>query len=274
MARPVVALLTDFGTADHYVGAMKGVMLGVCPDAALVDITHEVPPQDVLAGALALGAAADAFPNGTVFLAVVDPGVGSARRGIAARIGSHFFVGPDNGLLTMLWRDAGPGDAVELVEARFRRPVVSRTFEGRDRFAPAAAWLAAGTPITALGPTVDDVRLLDVPDGRVEGGRLVGEVLGADRFGNLVTSIRRGPLEAFLDGAPGDVEAAGRPVGSVVGTYAEVPPGRACALIGSGDRLEIACNLGSARDALGLDRGAIVRVGRLRRGPEPGRSAL
>jgi S-adenosylmethionine hydrolase len=262
MARPLIALLTDFGLADHYVGAMKGVLLSLCRDATLVDITHDVPAHDVLAGALALGAAADAFPVGTVFLAVVDPGVGTTRRGLAARIGSHLFVGPDNGLLTMMWQEAGGGEAVELAEPRFQRPVVSRTFEGRDRFAPAAAWLARGTALEAFGPVVPDPVLLDVPDERLEAEAIAGEVISVDRFGNLVTSIRAAVLEPWLDGRPGVVDAGGRTIGPIVTTYADVAPRAPCALIGSCDRLELACNGGSARDALGLDRGAAVRVRR------------
>src|SRR5262245_20558942 len=134
MARPVIALLTDFGTRDHYAGTMKGVMLGICPDAALVDISHDIPPHDVLAGALELAAAYRYFPAGTVFLVVVDPGVGSQRRGIATEAGEYRFVAPDNGVLTPILDDHTPKKAVELSERRYARPTVSRTFEGRDRF--------------------------------------------------------------------------------------------------------------------------------------------
>src|SRR5438045_6291924 len=139
MARPVLALLTDFGTRDHYAGAMKAVALGICPDATLVDITHEVPPHDVVAGALELAACYRYFPAATVFLVVVDPGVGSARRGIAADTGDYRFVAPDNGVLSAVFADAPPKRVVELTERKYARPTVSRTFEGRDRFAPAAA---------------------------------------------------------------------------------------------------------------------------------------
>ena len=142
MARPTIAFLSDFGTRDHYAGTMKGVALGICPDATLVDITHEIPAHDVLGGALELAAAYKYFPAGTVFVAVVDPGVGSSRRGIAAEAGDSRFVAPDNGLLTLVFRETPPKRVVELTERRYARPSVSRTFEGRDRFAPAAAWLA------------------------------------------------------------------------------------------------------------------------------------
>ena len=172
--RPVIALLSDFGTRDHYAGTMKGVILNICPDATLVDITHEVPPHDVLDGSLQLAAAARYFPAGTIFLAVVDPGVGSARRGIAAEAGDYRFVAPDNGVLTSVLREWAPKKIVELTDRRYARPTVSRTFEGRDRFAPAAAWLAKGTQLTALGRPAPDYHRLDIPVAvgrRILGGR-------------------------------------------------------------------------------------------------------
>src|SRR5213594_1235919 len=162
MARPVIALLTDFGTRDHYAGTMKGVALGICPDATLVDISHEVPPHDVLAGALELAASYRYFPAGTIFLVVVDPGVGSSRRGIAADAGDVKFVAPDNGVLTVVFDETPPKRIVELTERRYARPTVSRTFEGRDRFAPAAAWLAKGIQLTALGRPIGEVQRLEL----------------------------------------------------------------------------------------------------------------
>src|SRR4029079_1833128 len=151
MARPVVALLTDFGTRDHYAGTMKGVVLGLCPDVTLVDISHDIAAHDVLGGALELAAAHRYFPAGTIFLVVVDPGVGSTRRGIAAEAGEFKFVAPDNGVLTAVFDDHAPRKVVELTERKYARPTGSRTFEGRDRFAPAAAWLAKGLELSALG---------------------------------------------------------------------------------------------------------------------------
>src|SRR5919107_3287440 len=142
--RPVIALLSDFGTRDHYAGTMKGVMIGICPDLTLVDITHDITPHDVLTGALELAASYRYFPPGTIFVVVVDPGVGSARRGLAVETADYRFVAPDNGVLTAVLREAAPKKMVELTERRYARPTVSRTFEGRDRFAPAAAWLAKG----------------------------------------------------------------------------------------------------------------------------------
>ena len=144
MARPLVALLTDFGTRDHYAGTLKGVIAGLSPDASLIDITHDIAPHDVLGGALELAAAYKYFPAGTIFLVVVDPGVGSSRRGLVAEAAEFKFVAPDNGVLSLVFQEARPRRVVELTERRYARPTVSRTFEGRDRFAPAAGWLARG----------------------------------------------------------------------------------------------------------------------------------
>src|SRR4026209_1080645 len=153
MARPVIALLTDLGTRDHYAGTMKGVALGICPDVTLVDISHDIAAHDVLGGALELAASYRYFPAGTIFLVVVDPGVGSARRGIAADTGDYRFVAPDNGVLSAVFRESPPKRVVELTERKYARPTVSHTFEGRDRFAPAAAWLAKGIQLSAPRPT-------------------------------------------------------------------------------------------------------------------------
>src|SRR5438445_3694669 len=191
MARPVIALLTDFGTRDHYAGTMKGVALGICPDATLVDISHDLPAHDVLAGALELAAAYKYFPVGTIFLVVVDPGVGSSRRGIAAESGDYKFVAPDNGVLTAVLDEHAPKKVGELSERRYARPTVSRTFEGRDRFAPAAAWLAKGIELAALGRPAASIHHLDLPRPRLDPDALTGEVLRVDRFGNLITNIDR-----------------------------------------------------------------------------------
>src|SRR5215472_13007586 len=182
MARPVIALLTDFGLRDHYAGTMKGVALGICPEATLVDISHELPPHDVLAGALELAASYRYFPTGTVFLAVVDPGVGSSRRGIAADTGDYKWVAPDNGVLTLVLEETPPRKVVELTERRYARPSVSRTFEGRDRFAPAAAWLAKGVELSALGRPASAVQRLEFPHSEITADSLTGEVLRVDRF--------------------------------------------------------------------------------------------
>src|SRR3954469_6656415 len=261
MARPVIALLTDFGTRDHYAGTMKGVMLGICPDATLVDISHEVAAHDVLGGALALPAPCRYFPPGTTFLVVVDPGVGSTRRGLAADTGEYRFVAPDNGVLTAVL-DAHPAKRiVELTERKYARPTVSRTFEGRDRFAPAAAWLAKGIDLAALGRSAGAIARLDLPRAIVVDGRIDGEVVRVDRFGNLITNIDRRTFDQLAEG-PLDLRVGEHAVPRVVSTYADAGDGEVCALFGSTGNLEVAANGTSAAARLDLGRGAPVHVAR------------
>jgi S-adenosylmethionine hydrolase len=261
--RPVIALLSDFGTREHYAGTMKGVILGICPDATLVDITHDVTPHDVVEAALQLAASARYFPAGTVFLVVVDPGVGSARRGIAVEAGDYRFVAPDNGVLTEVLRDMPPRKIVELSERRYARPTVTRTFEGRDRFAPAAAWLAKGTQLAALGRTLQDFHRVDIPlPDTSNPAVLAGQVLVVDRFGNLVTNIDRRTFESFSKHGEFRILAGGVPVNRLVSTYAEIDANEVCALFGSSDHLELAANAKSAAQALSLTKGASVEIKR------------
>lgn len=262
MSRPVIALLTDFGGRDHYAGAMKGVALGICPDATLVDISHEVPAHDVAAAAIELAAAYRYFPAGSIFLVVVDPGVGSSRRGLAAEAGSYKFVAPDNGVLSPVLDENPPGRVVELSEAAYARPAISRTFEGRDRFAPAAAWLANGIAITALGAPAGAVRRLELPQPRQTAEGVEGEVVRVDRFGNLITNIDRRALEQLASGQSLTIHLGALRISRLVSTYADSPPGEVCALLGSTDHLEIALNGADAAAAIGAGRGTAVRVGR------------
>jgi S-adenosyl-L-methionine hydrolase (adenosine-forming) len=258
MARPIIALLTDFGLRDHYVAAMKGVVLGICPDATLLDITHDVPPQDILAGALELEAVVGYLPAQTTILAVVDPGVGSSRRGVAIETANLRFAGPDNGLFSLALKEAGESRAFELTNPRFARETVSRTFEGRDRFAPAAAWLASGTPIEAFGPAVADLVRLTVPRPRSTEHDIEGVVLRVDHFGNLVTNIAANDL-ASVSGAA-SIHVAGAVIDRLSHTYAERASGALCALVGSTGRLEISVSGGNAAALLGASRGTPVHV--------------
>jgi S-adenosyl-L-methionine hydrolase (adenosine-forming) len=268
MGRPIIALLTDFGTRDHYAGAMKGVALAICPEATLVDITHEIAPHDVVGGALELAASYRYFPPGTIFLVVVDPGVGSSRRAIAAEAGEFKFIAPDNGVLSVVFEEIRPRKIVELSDRRFARPTVSRTFEGRDRFAPAAAWLARGVEVSALGRPTGAAERLELPHPIVTTGeRVAGEVLRVDRFGNLITNINRRTFEQFASGIEGgalDVRIGAHRVSRIVSTYADVPLGELCAVFGSTDHLEVAANGSSAAQLLDLGRGAAVNVTSLR----------
>jgi len=261
MGRPVIALLTDFGTRDHYAGTMKGVALGICPDATLVDISHDLPPHDVLGASLELAAAYKYFPAGTIFLVVVDPGVGSSRRGIAAEIGDYKFVAPDNGVLTAVADEHAPKRVVELSERRYARPTVSRTFEGRDRFAPAAAWLAKGIELTALGRPAGAIHRIDLPQPEVNADQIAGQVVRIDRFGNLITNIDRKTFDK-LAGAPLEIRVGSHQIAKVVSTYADAAPGEVVALFGSTDHLEIAANGSSVAAALDVGRAAPVHVAR------------
>ena len=254
----VITLTTDFGTRDTYAAEMKAAILSITRDVHLVDITHEIPPQDILAGALALEAAERWFPPATIHVAVVDPGVGTARRGLAVAAGGRTFVGPDNGLFTPFIA-AGGWQAFELTAAEFRGAHVSRTFHGRDVFAPAAAHLARGLPPHRLGPAVTDPVRRTWPGARIVEGKIGGAVLHIDRFGNLVTSI---PGEALTSLGPEvTVRVAGRTL-PLVRTYGELKRGNPGALVGSGNRLEIAVNAGSAAKSLKAGRGTPVVVSR------------
>jgi S-adenosyl-L-methionine hydrolase (adenosine-forming) len=262
LSPPVIALLTDFGLSDHYVGAMKGVMLGICPGASLVDITHEVPPHDVLTGALELAAACGCFPARTVFLVVVDPGVGSARRGLAVEAGDYRFVAPDNGVLSKALEDIPVKRAVELIDKRFMRAVVTRTFEGRDRFGPAAAWLAQGIDLEQLGPPATGLVALTIPRPSVAPGGIDGEVVRVDRFGNLITNIDRSAFESMPGVERSEIHLGSERILRVVSTYADIQPGEVCALFGSTGHLEIAARGSSAAVALAGGRGAAVHIRR------------
>jgi len=260
MARPLVALLTDFGTRDHYAGTLKGVLLSICPDVTLVDISHDIPPHDVVVGALELQACYKYFPQGTIFLVVVDPGVGTSRRGIAAETTDYRFVGPDNGVLSLVFEESAPRRTVELTERRYARPTISRTFEGRDRFAPAAAWLAKGIELTALGRPSGPLQPLGLPRPRITSDGITGQIVRVDRFGNLITNIDRKTFEQSTLKGRLTIRLGDRDISKVVSTYGDAAPGEVCALFGSSDHLEIATNGGNASQSLSLDRGAPVHV--------------
>lgn len=273
---PIVTLTTDFGTADGYVGTMKGVILSVVPGARLVDISHEIGPQNVRQTAYVLYTAYPFFPPHTVHLVVVDPGVGSSRRPVALHTPSGTFVGPDNGVFSYVIAREPVEALVELADPRYRLPQVSHTFHGRDIFAPAAAHLASGVPVGALGPRVSDPVTFPSPRLEISPAGVIGEVLHADHFGNVITSI--GLLawsdDALLlepafgelgggervhfraDGAV--VVVAGQEIAGVYRTYADVATGEALALVGSEGHLEVAVREGSAARSLGLRPGDAV----------------
>ena len=247
----IITLTTDFGHRDPFVGIMKGVIAAIDPAATVVDLTHGVAPQDVTGGALALAAAVDYFPAGTVHLAVVDPGVGSARRAILIETDRAFYVGPDNGILRLAADRQRMVRAVRLSNPAYHLRPTSSTFHGRDVFAPVAAHVSLGAPPERLGETVEACEELILPKPERDGeGRMVGEVIHIDGFGNLTTNIRRRDLEPF--GADGvSFRIGDRVIRGLSASYAEAGPGNYLAIVNSWELLEISrCN-GSAESGLG-----------------------
>ncbi|HUG42114.1 MAG TPA: SAM-dependent chlorinase/fluorinase [Longimicrobiales bacterium] len=244
-----VILLTDFGTADGYAAAMAGVIASAAPQAIVEHAAHDVAAGDLFGAALALSRYAHLYPAGTVHLVVVDPGVGTTRRALAAELGGRFFVAPDNGVLTLVLRDAASARLVRLSD----RDAPSATFHGRDVFAPAAGRLAAGTPLEELGPAVDDPVLLELPAPARHPDGVYGEVLHVDRFGNLITNI-----PAAWARSAGEVWLGFARVGPLRTTYGDVGDGEPLAVVGSLGLLEVCVRNGSAAHRLSAGRGAPV----------------
>lgn len=266
---PILTLLTDFGTADYYVAAVKGTVLRLAPETTLVDISHQVPPGDVESAAFLLAAAAPSFPDGSVHLAVVDPGVGSGRRILAARTASGLFLAPDNGLLDPLLDAALEVRAVERSDLFLRPPGAGATFQGRDRFAPVAAWLLRGGDPAELGPAVSDpVRLPAASPPQRSPGGICGRVVHVDRYGNLVTDLPAAWLPARLSARSWRAEVGGRDitprdnhlVTRLVTHYAEIPAGEAAILVGSLGTLELSMNGEALARRWSVARGARVEL--------------
>ena len=258
--RPIITLLTDFGTRDAYVATMKGVILGINPEAVLVDLSHDLAPQDLRAGALVLAGAAPYFPPGAVHLAVVDPGVGGSRRALAAWARGHFWVGPDNGLFHFAL--AGPGEAriVSLENRAFFLPQVSATFHGRDLFAPVAAHLSLGVDLARLGPPLTDPVLLAWPEAEFGPDAARGEVIYVDRFGNLVTNFPAGELLDWLGGRGLRLQLGGLTLRGLARTYGNAAAGEFLALVASHGFLEVACNRESAARRLKAGVGTTLEI--------------
>jgi S-adenosyl-L-methionine hydrolase (adenosine-forming) len=245
----LVALLTDFGTHDAYAGVMKGVILNIAPQTQIVDLTHGVPPQDVLCGALLLEESFSFFPGNTIFVCVVDPGVGTARAAVAVQTERYTFIGPDNGLLALAVkaeRARNPKCAVRVLNnPKFHLPTVSATFHGRDVFAAAAGWMARGISFNAIGDAFGELQPLDVPCPLERDGALELHVLRSDHFGNLITDLTRAEFARWNANGSECAVSVGAHRMPLKNTFAEVPAGDAVAYFGSGGRLEIAVNGGS-----------------------------
>jgi S-adenosylmethionine hydrolase len=247
----LVTLLTDFGSADSYVAEVKGVILTLAPSARLIDVTHAVPPGDIRAGAYLLGRSWHRFPAGTVHVAVVDPGVGTARNAVALRVRDHSFVGPDNGVFSRVLRDS-PVEIVTLQTPREASP----TFHGRDVFAPAAAGLAEGRSLESLGAPLAGLPVkLAYTEPHYEGKSVVGEIVYVDRFGSLITNLTPELVPAYAT-----IEVEGLDLGPLRRTFGDVPTGGLLAYLGSGGEIEVAVRDGSAARRLGMGVGGRVRA--------------
>lgn len=256
---PIITLSTDFGIDDVFVGVMKGVIAGIAPEARVIDLTHGVPPQAVEIGALLLRLALPYFPAGTIHVAVVDPGVGSARRPVCVETDCGILVGPDNGLLTPAALQAGIRRVVECTNREFWRPVVGPTFHGRDVFAPVAGHLAAGVALDHIGRAAPPLAPLALPTAERRVDAVHGCVIHVDRFGNLITNVTEADLEGFPPQGL-SVSIGGVVLRGLVPSYSAVPEGAMLALFNSWGLLEVAARNGSAQMRSGSSRGAPVVV--------------
>jgi len=256
----IITLTTDFSLADSYVGTMKGVVLRINPGAKLVDITHQITPQDILEATLVLESGYRYFPPGSVHVVVVDPGVGGLRRPIVVAGREHYFVGPDNGTFSRVMENDEEAVVYQISEPRFLLPSISDTFHGRDVFAPVAAYLSRGVAPEEFGPVVPDPRLLRVPAPTWWGDQIRGEVIHVDSFGNIVSNINRRQFEEWVGSRHCRILINGRVIDHVSRSYAEHERGKVLALFGSADLLEIAVAEGRAERRIGAGKGDTVLV--------------
>ncbi len=260
MRKPIITLLTDFGTRDHYVASMKGVILNINPQCLLIDVTHDVIPHDIREGALILANTFSYFPKGTIHLCVVDPGVGSTRKPVLLVTQNYFFVGPDNGLFGFVAQREKVKQVVVVTRKEYFLPEVSMTFHGRDIFAPVAAHLSLGVKPSAFGYQARSLKRLEIRRPMVKNGKLSGEILHIDTFGNLVSNIDGETLFRFIRGHPFVIRAGGKGIHELTRGYWEGKKGEPIALIGSGGFLEISVREGSAQKMLKAKRGDTIEI--------------
>jgi hypothetical protein len=261
--RPIITLTTDFGINDHFVGAMKGVILNIVPEAAIVDISHAVQAFDVLDGALAISQAYSNFPNGTIHVVVVDPGVGTERRPILASCDAYHFVAPDNGVLSMVYAREERMHVRHITAEHYFRQPVSATFHARDVFAPVAAYLAKQVDSHKFGDEIEDyVRFAAPKPKAVSENRLRGVVLKVDRFGNLITNVTPDDAPALFAGQPGafKIVVGKTEITNIRQAYAEGSPGEVFGILGSMGYLEIAANRAAAAQITGAAKGSEVTI--------------
>jgi S-adenosyl-L-methionine hydrolase (adenosine-forming) len=272
MASKTIALMTDFGLSDIYVGVMKGVIRGICADADLIDITHAIPPQDVVSGALALKNSFSYFPKGTTFLTIVDPDVGSDRMPIAVKAGDYFFVAPDNGVLTHVLDTLKVYEIVSIENRQYMLPKISATFHGRDIFSPIAAHIANGVPLSSFGRSVQQLQRFELPTLDVTKGLIKGGIAHIDHFGNIITNIGvlawvdsntiilEGGSPIIISAKNVSVKIGKQTIASIHRAYYEVPEGNLLAQIDSTGALEIAIYKGNAAKHLDVKMGDVVEI--------------
>jgi S-adenosyl-L-methionine hydrolase (adenosine-forming) len=261
MKTPIITLLTDFGTKDHYAASIKGVILGINPRCRLVDISHQVTPHDIREGAFLLANAYSCFPRGTIHLAVVDPGVGSPRKPVLIVTQNYCFLGPDNGLFSLALQREKVEQIIELTRPRFFRSVVSTTFHGRDLFAPVAGHLSLGVKPRSFGPKLDSCTTLDIGKPSVKWKKLMGQLIHIDAFGNLISNITEEQFARFTGGRPFLIQVGKETIGSLKKAYWEGEEGELMALIGSGGLLEISVRESSAQRRLRTEQGDPISIG-------------
>ena len=260
MLGPIITLLTDFGTKNHYVGILKGVILGINRSARIIDLSHEVPSQDVRGAAYILGTSYRYFPQGTIHCAVVDPGVGSPRYGLVVKAGDYLFVGPDNGLFTMVYDLEKDVEVYKIIESTHTLSEISSTFHGRDIFAPVAAHLSLGVSCSELGKMITGPVRIHTLRPVLKGSILEGTVVYVDRFGNLITNITCTDMDKFVEQGRFEIVADDVILDTVSRTYFEAPRGTIIALFGSSDNLELSAVMGSAARMLHLGVGDKIFV--------------
>jgi len=257
---PIITLLTDFGSKDHYVASMKGVILNINPQCTLVDITHEVRPHDIEEGAFILANTYSYFPKGTIHLSVVDPGVGGGRKAILLVTQNYYFIGPDNGLFTFVAQREKVKQVVVLTKRKYFLPKVSMTFHGRDIFAPVAAHLSLGIKPNVFGYEIGSLEELEFEKPIIKERKLLGEILHIDTFGNLVSNIDEEKLFRFIQSRPFVIRAGREAIHGLKKEYWEGKKGELIAILGSGGFLEISVREGNAQKMLGVKRGDTIKI--------------
>jgi S-adenosylmethionine hydrolase len=261
LARPIITLTTDYGTSDHFVGVIKGVILSINPDVEIVDISHQILAHDILDGTLTIGQAYKYFPPKTIHVVVVDPGVGSSRRPSLVAGDQHYFVAPDNGVLSSVYDQVESLYAWHIISEHYFRHPVSKTFHGRDIFAPVAAWLSKSWQTSAFGDPITDLTRFAIPKPTTSGNTVKGVILRVDIFGNLITNVTPQDVPALTDAdSKFTIRAGSGAITKVVDTFSNGAAGEPVGIIGSSGYLELSMNKGNAARTLGVGRGAEVTV--------------